>query len=145
MSNQATDTIIVKGSVDEVYKLWADFENFPKFMEPIKSVEKIDDRRSRWVVEGPFDTTIQWQAETTTLEENKRIAWNSIEGDVKTSGQVTFMQLPEDQTQVTVTLQYTPKAGLSSVIADKLFGDLEGQLKENLRRFKVFAEEEIGS
>ncbi|NIR46908.1 SRPBCC family protein [candidate division KSB1 bacterium] len=141
MPEQVTKSIIVKGKVSDIYDIWADFEKFPNFMEPVKRIEKTGDRTSHWVVEGPFDSVIEWDAETTTLEQNKRIAWNSKNGDIKTSGQVTFTELPQNQTQVNVTLQYLPK-GISSVIYDKLFGNLEEQLAENLRKFKAFAEEQ---
>lgn len=141
MTEQVNKSIIVKGDVENIYAVWANFENFPNFMKPIKSVKKTGDRTSHWVVEGPFEQKIEWDAETTTLEQNKRIAWNSIGGDVKTTGQVTFMQLPDKQTQVNVTLQYVPNENLSKVIAEQLFGNLESQLLENLRSFKKYAEE----
>ena len=38
MSNKVTSSIIVKGEVGEIYDLWADFRNFPTFMEDIVSV-----------------------------------------------------------------------------------------------------------
>ena len=140
MAKQVTKSIIVKGTVNEVFQVWADFENFSNFMKPVKAVSKINGRKSHWVVEGPLGKTIEWDAETTTFEPNQRIAWNSNDGDIKTTGQVTFTSLPENQTQVTVTLQYVPPAGLASSIADKLFGDPEGQLQENLRGFKSYVE-----
>jgi len=144
MPEQVNKSIIVKGKVDEIYPLWENFENFPNFMKPVKEVKKTGERTSHWVVEAPFDQKIEWDAETTTLEKNKRIAWNSTDGDVKTTGQVTFNELPQDQTQVNVTLQYVPGAGLSKVIAQQVFGDPGQQLQENLREFKAFAEEKLG-
>lgn len=144
MAEKVNGSIIVKGKVEDIYPLWENFENFPNFMKPVKEVEKTGERTSHWVVEAPFDQKIEWNAETTTLEKNKRIAWNSIDGDVKTTGQVTFNELPQEQTQVNVTLQYVPDKGLSKVIAQQVFGDPEQQLQENLREFKVFAEEKIG-
>ena len=32
MAEQVTRTIIVSASVSEVYDIWANFENFPRFM-----------------------------------------------------------------------------------------------------------------
>lgn len=140
MPEQVTKSIIVKGDVSDVYRLWANFENFPHFMKHIKSVTRTGDRTSHWVMEGPLGRKVEWDAETTRLEENKRIAWNSTGGDIKTSGQVTFNELPNNQTEVTVILQYVPPAGKAGEMVAELFGDLEGKLHEDLRNFKAYAE-----
>jgi uncharacterized membrane protein len=137
---QTTRSIIVKGSPSELYHLWADVEGFPRFMKNVKSVTRTADNMTHWVVEGPFGKEVEWDAETTRLEEGKRIAWNSKEGsDVKTSGQVVFTQLPQDETQVTVTLQVAPQGALSGAAAG-LFGRLDETLEGDLRSFKAYAE-----
>lgn len=141
MAEQVTRTIVVKGPVEQIYQLWANFENFPHFMQHIKQVTKIGERSSRWVMEGPLGRDIAWEAETTRLDENTRIAWNSRDGgDITTSGQVTFTQLPEEQTEVAVTLQYVPPGGALGEFVAKLFADPAGRLEEDLANFKHFAE-----
>lgn len=137
---QVTRSIIVKGSTADVYKVWANFENFPQFMQHIKSIRKTGDDLSHWVMEGPLGSRIEWDAKTTRAEENKRIGWNSIQGDIKTSGQVTFNGLPDNQTEVTVMLQYIPPAGMAGAAVAELFGNPEGKLDEDLRNFKRFIE-----
>ena len=142
--DQATESIIIKGNVENIYNMWADFENFPQFMKPVKSVRRKGESLSHWEVDGPFGTTIEWDAITTRMDKNQRIAWNSTDnGDIKTSGQVTFTKLPADETQVTVTMKYMPKPGLAISIFDSLFGHLDERLVQNLRDFKSFAEKEI--
>jgi uncharacterized membrane protein len=140
MSNQVTESIIVQGSVDHIYNLWADFENFPNFMKDIKSIKKTGNRTSHWVIEGPHQTMVEWTAEMTRLEPNKRIAWSSTGGDIKTSGQVTFATLPQGETEITVTLHYAPSADLASNVATELFSDIEDRLIRDLRNFKAYAE-----
>lgn len=140
MQDEVTRSIIVKADVADVYQLWANFENFPDFMKHIKSVKKSGERTSRWTMSGPLGTSIEWDAETTRLEENKRIAWNSISGDIKTSGQVTFNALPDGETEITVVLRYVPPAGLAGEIVAELFGDPEGKLENDLRNFKAYVE-----
>jgi uncharacterized membrane protein len=140
MGNQVTKSIIVGRKAADVYDIWSTFETFPYFMKHIKSVSKTGDRTSHWVMEGPVDTILRWNAETTRMEENKRIAWSSTDGDIKTSGQVTFNELPQGQTEVTVTLQYVPPAGLAGEVAAELFGNPEGKLLDDLRNFKAYAE-----
>ena len=146
MADQVTKSVIVKGDLHRIYELWSDFENFPKFMKPIKSIRKMGDLLSHWTVEGPFGTKVEWDAITTRKEPDQRIAWTSKDdGDIKTSGQVTFMKLPRDETQVTATMKYQPMAGLASPIFETLFGNLEKQMEENLHRFKKHAEEVLHS
>lgn len=142
MSNQMTETIIVNREVPEVYKLWADYENFPHFMRYIKAVTKTGERTSHWVLEGPLGLLIAWDVETTSLEENKRIAWSSKDntGDIKTSGQVTFNTLPQNQTEVTIKLQYVPPAGLAGDVMAELMGGAGQRLRDDLRNFKAYAE-----
>lgn len=142
MAEQITQNIIVKGETPAIYKLWANFENFPHFMSNIKSITMTGDRTSHWVMEGPMNTTLEWDAETTRLEENKRIAWRSQEGSqLMTSGQVTFTSLPDNQTEITVTLQYVPPMGALGDAVAKMFADPQARLEEDLRKFKAFAEQ----
>lgn len=129
-------SVIVKAPVKEVYEAWANFENFPRFMQHIRSVTKTGNNTSHWVMDGPFHSRLEWDAETTRLEENKRIAWSSTGGDIKTSGQVTFNTLPDNEVEVTVMLRYVPPAGIAGDLFAALFGDPEGKLAEDLRNFK---------
>lgn len=134
----AEKTIIVTAPVSEVYQFWTQFDRFPEFMSNIKSVEKAGDRLSHWVAKGPLGTSVEWDAETTLMEENKRIAWNSRDhGDITTSGQVTFVELDNNQTQVHVLIKYDPPAGVVGDIVAKIFSDPQRELEEDLERFKT--------
>ncbi len=132
--------ILVKAQLKDVYQAWADFENFPHFMQHIRSVSKTGERTSHWVMDGPLHSRLEWDAETTRLEENKRIAWNSTGGDIKTSGQVSFNALPDNYVEVTVMLRYVPPAGIVGDIFASLFTDPSGKLAEDLRNFKRYIE-----
>lgn len=134
----AEKTIIVTAPVSEVYQFWTQFDRFPEFMNNIKEVRKTGDRTSHWVAKGPLNTNVEWDAETTMLETNKRIAWNSRDnGDITTSGQVTFTELGNDQTEIHVVLKYDPPAGVVGDIVAKLFSNPQSELEEDLERFKT--------
>lgn len=135
-----TQNIIVKAPIDAVYQAWANFENFPNFMQHICTVTKTGDRSSHWVMAGPLNSRIEWDAETTRLEENKRVAWSSTNGDIKTSGQVTFNELSNDEVEVTVMLRYIPPGGAIGDLVANLFADPEGKLQEDLYNFKRYIE-----
>ena len=141
MPDRETRSIVVKANVGAVYGLWADFENFPKFMHNIQSVTKTGLRTSHWVMAGPLGRSIVWDAETTRLEENQRIAWSSKDGEgITTSGEVIFTSLPHGETEITVTLQYVPPAGVAGEIVADLFSHPDRMLEEDLRNFKAYAE-----
>jgi uncharacterized membrane protein len=135
---KAEKTIIVHAPVSEVYQFWTQFDRFPEFMSNLKEVRKTGERSSHWVAKGPLNTSVEWDAETTMLETNKRIAWNSRDnGDITTSGQVTFTELSNDQTEIHVVLKYDPPAGVIGDVVAKIFSDPQRELDEDLERFKT--------
>jgi len=141
MADPFTRSITVLANVADVYRIWANFENFPRFMKYIKSVTLTGERTSHWVAAGPLGVDIEWDAETTLLDENERVAWNSIKGsEVKTSGQVTFRELGPNETEVTVTLQYDPPAGVAGEAVAELFANPEKRVQNDLEHFKEHVE-----
>lgn len=143
MSDMITRSIIIKAEVATAYKFWENFENFPLFMQNIKSVTYNPDGTSHWVMRGPLGKDIEWDAQVTRLEDNQRLAWSTKdneEGDITTSGQVTFTPLSQGETQVTVQMQYIPRKGLAGDIVEKLFAHPEKQLEEDLKNFKARVE-----
>jgi len=139
MAERITKTITVRRDVSDVYNLWSNFENLPHFMRYIKSVTRAGDRLSHWVMEGPLGKEIEWDARTTAMDEDRRIAWHSIEGDIYTSGEVLFDETSPGETRLTVTMEYEPKGSLGNLGA-KLFSDAESRLEEDLQNFREYAE-----
>lgn len=124
---------------DELYRYWRDLQNLPRTMRHIKSVEPLDERRSRWTALGPMDMEVQWEAEIFNERENEMIAWRSVEeGDVQTAGSVHFEALPHDRgTRLRVSMKYNPPAGkLGANLATLLGQSVESEIREDLRRFK---------
>ncbi len=136
-------SIIVGAPVSEVYTVWRQFDNFPRFMNNITEVTKQDGegKVSHWKVKGPFGANVEFDAEMTMDEPNKRIGWNSRgDGTVSTSGQVTFTELTEKQTQVNVIMNWQPPAGKVGEVVAKLVSDPQKELEEDLGRFKEMIE-----
>jgi len=141
MPKKITESIHVHRPVAELYAIWANFENFPNFMKHIESVKKLGDRTSKWKMDGPLGTKFEWEAETTLMEPNKRIAWNSkAESSIKTSGEVLFNSLSPNETEVTVAMSYDPPGGPAGDAVAKFFVNLEKRVEEDLRNFKAYAE-----
>jgi uncharacterized membrane protein len=141
MSEQTGQTIIVQGTPQEVFELWSNFESFPRFMKHLKSVTRTGERTSHWVAEGPLGKDVEWDAQTTIYEPGRRIAWNSTpDSDMRTSGMVTFQELPNNQTEVNVAMHYEPPAGKLGEAIASLFSNPAERLAEDLRAFKAYAE-----
>jgi uncharacterized membrane protein len=141
MADSYSKSIIVKGKVSDLYELWSHFEDFPLFMKYIKSVTLTGPNMSHWVMPGPLGKDIEWEAEVTRMDENRRIAWSSKDNSpLKTSGQVTFKDLGNQETEVTATLRYEVPGGKVGDALAHLFSNPEARVEEDLRNFKAFAE-----
>jgi uncharacterized membrane protein len=140
---RVAQAITINRSPEEVYRFWRDFQNLPRFMKRLESVQATGDKRSHWVAKAPAGTTVEWDAEITEDRPNELIAWRSLEGaDVDNVGSVRFERAPGGRgTVVKVNMQYSPPAGAIGAGVAKLFGeDPEWQIKNALRRFKQLME-----
>ncbi len=142
MTQQISKSIIVSAPVHHAYGIWSDFTQFPQFMDHVKSVTLLENGISHWVVDGPMGANIDWNAEVTAVEPNSRLAWNTKDkkGIVTTSGQVTFNPLPNDQTEVTVTMQFSAPGGKVGDWVASVISSPEESVAADLRRFKAHAE-----
>lgn len=145
MSEQITKSVIVKGDISTAFGVWSDYETFPNYMTYVSNVVKLGPRMSRWEVNGPLGIKLDWTAETTRYEPNQRIAWNTKDhdGNTTTSGEVKFSDLTDDQTLVTVTMNYSPPGGAVGESLAQLFSDPSKRLEEDLRNFKAYVENGI--
>ncbi len=136
----------IRKSPEELYSFWRNFENLPRIMTHLESVRVIDDRRSHWVAKANSlgGKRFEWDAEITTDEPNRRIAWRSLAGaDVQNAGQITFSPgLSEDRgTEVHVRMDYVPPAGrLGHLIASLLGSNPKRVVREDLRNLKRLME-----
>ena len=137
-------SVTVGRPAQEVYRYWRKLENLAQFMNHVKSVTQIDERRSTWVVKGPMGTDLEWTAQILTDREGELISWESLPGaEVQNAGSVRFESVGDGRTEVRVSLQYQPPAGVLGATVAKLFGEApEQQLEEDLARFKTIIERE---
>jgi uncharacterized membrane protein len=136
-------SLVINHSPEELYRFWHNFENLPRFMYHLESVQPTGDRRSHWVVKGPAGTMVEWDAEITEDRPNELIAWRSLEGsDVDNQGVVRFERAPGNRgTIVRVEIEYNPPGGIIGATIAKLFGKEPGQqVQDDLRRFKQLIE-----
>ena len=139
----AKGSCVVNRSPDEVYAFWRDFQNLPRFMRHLESVEDLGDGRSHWKVKGPAGTSVEWDATIIADDPGKVITWRSLENsDVDHAGAVRFEEAPGRRgTIVKINLEYNPIGGVLGATIAKLFGEEPGQqLDDDLRRFKQVME-----
>ena len=132
------DSIEVQVPVQQAYNQWTQFEDFPKFMEGIQSVQQLDDTHVHWVAEIRGETR-EWTTEITEQQPDERVAWKTIDGEVKNDGVVSFEQIARDQTRVNVQMDVEGESTAENVAGD-LLGVVKSQVRGDLERLKQLIE-----
>lgn len=136
-----TKEIIVNAPIDKVFQFWKNFENFPRFMENIESITVIGPELTHWKMKGPLGVPVEWDAKTLTVDEEKKISWQSTEGTIETHGAAVFKSVDEGRTHITVGLEYKAPLGVLGETVAKILNDPAKQLEEDLMRFKKVVQE----
>lgn len=147
LSSSADPTIDIERSIridaapEQVYDLWANYDNFPRFMSNVLDVRDLGANLSRWTVKGPAGVPIEWHSLLTVQERPRRLAWHSIPGgDVDQRGEVR-VEPYQGGTRVIVSLRYAPPAGRTGqALASLLGNNPKAQLDEDLQRMKRLLE-----
>src|SRR5512134_1730254 len=100
-------SIDVQVPVNVAYNQWTQFEEFPRFMEGVKEVRQLDDRRLLWRAEIGGKAK-EWEAEISEQIPDARIAWHAI-GGAKNAGVVTFHRLSDTRTRIMLQMEYDPE------------------------------------
>jgi uncharacterized membrane protein len=130
------ESIDVKVPVSTAYNQWTQFEDFPHFMEGVKSVTQTNDTHLHWVAEvGGAEK--EWDAEVTEQHADERIAWNATAG-AENAGVVTFHRIDDETSRVTLQMDVDPEGVVENV--GTALGFLDRRVKGDLERFKEFIE-----
>jgi uncharacterized membrane protein len=129
-------SIEVMVPVRAAYNQWTQFEEFPRFMEGVKEVTQLDDKRLHWRAEIAT-ADVEWNAEIIEQVVERYIAWRSTSG-AKHAGTVTFEALGPNRTRLTLRMEYEPE-GVTQKLGDWV-GALGSRVEGDLQRFKEFIE-----
>jgi uncharacterized membrane protein len=132
-----TESIEVDAPVTTVYNQWTQFEEFPRFMEGVDSIQQQDDRHLHWIA-SHAGKRHEWDAEIVDQAPDKRVAWRDVSGTTN-EGEVTFEPLGTDRTRVNVRMDWEPEGVREKIGAALGFDDR--RVKGDLARFKSFIEE----
>src|SRR5947209_20565007 len=99
-------SIEVNVPLHTAYNQWTQFESFPQFMEGVKEVRQLDDKRLHWCAKIAGQER-EWDAMIGTQDPDRCVAWHSTSG-AENAGKVTFESLGPDRTRVTLVLTFDP-------------------------------------
>jgi uncharacterized membrane protein len=122
--------------VETAYEKWTQFEEFPKFMHRVLSVEQKDDDRVAWQEKIWFSKR-QWEAEILENKKNDRIVWKTVQGTSHT-GVISFHELDRNLTRVMVTVDFHPSGLFEKMASGLRF--VKRAVQADLARFKAYAE-----
>lgn len=131
------DGITIRRPAHELFAYWRSLEPLADIMPDLERIDRIDDRRSHWVLRGPAGVKLEWDAEIINEIPGELIGWRSLPGaDVASAGSVHFRPSRRG-TEVIVTMQYAPPAGRIGAGLAWLAGQgAAARLSENLKRMK---------
>ncbi|MCW3106859.1 MAG: hypothetical protein JWQ09_1365 [Segetibacter sp.] len=139
--------IITKMTVNrprhEVYNFWRKLSNLPLFMEHLKEVKEMDDKRSHWVAKVPGHLgKIEWDAEIVKEIEGELLGWNSLpHATINNAGKVEFRDAYENGTELTVVISYrAPFGDVGEGIASWLNPMVKKMILKDIKGFKRYIE-----
>jgi uncharacterized membrane protein len=131
-----TKDIDVNVPVRTAYNQWTQFETFPRFMDGVKEVHQLDDKRLEWRAEiGGKEEA--WEAEIVEQVPDRKIAWRSVSG-TPNAGSVMFEPVDDGHTRIMLTMEYEPQ-GLTESVGSALGFD-DRKIEGDLKRFKEVVE-----
>jgi uncharacterized membrane protein len=131
LENAIEKSIDVHAPVSTVYNQWTRFEDFPKFMEGILEVRRLDENRLHWRATSEGQER-EWDSEIIEQTPDTRIAWTSAGGLART-GMVSFASIYHG-TRVTLQMSHDPDLPADQRDALAL------RMTRILERFKEFLE-----
>jgi len=136
MAQRVHESIEVQAPPQDVFQYWSNFQNFSEVMRNVEEVRMTGPDTSHWRVKGPLGKTVEFDARTTEASLERGIAWESVEGEVDTSGQVRFEEVATGRTRIDVTMNYAdPPGGKLGEVAAEVISNPEREMREDLENF----------
>jgi uncharacterized membrane protein len=122
--------------VEKAYQAWTKFEDYPKFMHRVLSVERRAADRVRWQEKIWFSKR-QWEGRITERRSNDRIVWRTTSG-MSHKGIVSFHKLDTNLTRVMVEIEFEPNGIVEKLASGLRF--VKRAVQADLARFKAYVE-----
>ena len=125
-------TVEIDAPIAEVFARWCRVEDFPSFMEGVREIRWLDEKKFSLKSEndGQFYLSL---CELTLRIPERRMAWRTLEGP-DCSGVACFQMAKGGRTEVTLKMRYNPETGWHNK------KQVKDRLKRNMGRFKALVE-----
>lgn len=119
-------SITICKSAEEIYAFWHDFQNLPRIMDFLDTVQGNGDGRSHWKANISDGKTVEWDTIIVEDVPGQAMTWQSVDGGAfKTSGAIHLAPAPGNRgTELRLTLDFDQ--------SDKATGKLLGEMPELL-------------
>jgi len=134
MTRTIEESIELNVPARTAYEQGTQFQEFPRFLSGVTSVEQLNDSRVKWRLDLGFRPK-ECVIEICEQIPDKRIAWRSVSGP-RNAGVVTFHRLSDETSRVMVQVEYEP-GGLGERVAD-LLGRERRFVADQLAQFATF-------
>jgi uncharacterized membrane protein len=136
MAQSVHESVEVQAPPQDVFLYWSNFQNFSRVMRNVEEVRITGQNTSHWQVKGPLGKTVEFDARTTEAGLERGIVWESVEGEVDTSGRVSFEEVDPGRTRIEVTMNYAdPPGGRIGEVVANAVSNPERELREDLENF----------
>jgi uncharacterized membrane protein len=133
MPQRVHESIEVQAPLQDVFSYWSNLANF---MQNVEEVRMTGQDTSHWRVKGPLGKSVEFDARTTEMDPSRGVGWNTVEGEVKTSGEARPEEVSPGRTRIDVTMNYAdPPGGKVGEVAANDFFNPERLLSEDLENF----------
>jgi polyketide cyclase/dehydrase/lipid transport protein len=122
--------------IDRVYEEFTKFDQFPKFMHRVLSVEQKNPDKISWSEKIWFSSR-QWEGRVTERRKNDRIVWTTKSG-MSHKGIVSFHKLADNLTRVMVDMEFEPNGMMEKMASGLRF--VKRAVQADLARFKTYVE-----
>ncbi|MEX2601542.1 MAG: SRPBCC family protein [Balneolaceae bacterium] len=136
----AHERIEVNLPLAKVYELLCNPVHFPKFLDRIDRVEKINSQTFEYITQIGGEE-FRWTTNLIDNLRNTRFAWITINGNLNQTGTIRFTPLDNgERTRVDFSLDYRTFYGEPGDELAEFIKNLPGQLAVDLEKFRDLAE-----
>lgn len=140
-----TASVTIRRPPEDVYRFWREFENLPRLMPHLRSVERVGDNRYHWVAQPPamMGRVVEWDTELIEERPDELLRWRTLPESpmMDMTWTVALKPAPGDRgTEVHVTMEHRPASAPHLVAAKVMYPIGMQMLKEGVRRSKRLLE-----
>ena len=133
-----SETVTLKVPVHTAYDQWTEFDEFPKIMNSVREVRRLEDQRLHWQ-DQDMAQEVDWSdALITDSVPDKYLVWQGTSGQDNTVA-AQFDPLSAQESRVTVVVNFEPTSTLQDASQTSIQA-VYGRVRRALDTFKDYVE-----